>query len=92
MMTEAFICEYVRTPFGRYGGALSAVRADDLAAVAIRGVMSRAAGLDPAAIDEVLFGCANHADRKERNDGLPVRHQAARRRRNRLLRRVRAAG
>ncbi|OYW07426.1 MAG: 3-oxoadipyl-CoA thiolase, partial [Acidiphilium sp. 37-67-22] len=66
-MTEAFICEYVRTPFGRYGGALSAVRADDLAAVAIRGVVARAAGLDPAAIDEVLFGCANQAGEDNRN-------------------------
>ncbi|WP_287761126.1 3-oxoadipyl-CoA thiolase [Acidiphilium sp.] len=66
-MTEAFICEYVRTPFGRYGGTLSAVRADDLAAVAIRGVMARAAGLDPAAVDEVLFGCANQAGEDNRN-------------------------
>ncbi len=66
-MSEAFICEYVRTPFGRYGGALSAVRADDLAAVAIRGVLARVAELDPAAIDEVLIGCANQAGEDNRN-------------------------
>lgn len=66
-MTEAFICEYVRTPFGRYGGALAPVRADDLAAIAIRGVMARAPGLDPAAVDEVLFGCANQAGEDNRN-------------------------
>ena len=67
MMTEAFICEYVRTPFGRYVGALSADRADDLTAVAIRGVVARAAGLDPAEIDEVLLGCANQAGDDNRN-------------------------
>lgn len=66
-MTEAFICEYVRTPFGRYGGALAAVRTDDLAAIAIRGVMARASGLDPAAVDEVLLGCANQAGEDNRN-------------------------
>ncbi|MBA3477451.1 MAG: 3-oxoadipyl-CoA thiolase [Lautropia sp.] len=66
-MTEAFICDAVRTPIGRYGGALSAVRTDDLGAIALRALLSRNPGLDPAAIEEVLFGCANQAGEDNRN-------------------------
>ena len=55
-MTDAFICDYIRTPIGRYGGALSTVRADDLGAVPLRALMARHA-LDWAAVDEVIVDC-----------------------------------
>src|SRR3954453_7333816 len=79
-MPEAFICDAVRTPFGRYGGALAAVRPDDLAAVPIRALLDRNPGLDPGAIEEVVLGCANQAGEDNRNvarmaallAGLPV--------------------
>jgi len=60
-MTQAFICDAVRTPFGRYGGALAGVRADDLGAVPIRALMQRNSGVDWAAVTDVLYGCANQA-------------------------------
>jgi len=63
----AYICDTVRTPFGRYGGALAPVRTDDLAAIPLRALLARNAGLDPAAIDDVLFGCANQAGEDNRN-------------------------
>src|SRR6202142_2953220 len=63
----AYICDAVRTPFGRYGGALAPVRTDDLAAIPLRALLARNAGLDPAAIDDVLFGCANQAGEDNRN-------------------------
>ena len=66
-MLEALICDGIRTPFGRYGGALSSVRPDDLAALPIRELLRRNAGLDPAAIDDVLLGCANQAGEDNRN-------------------------
>ncbi len=66
-MTEAFICDYIRTPIGRFGGALSSVRADDLGAVPIRVLMGRHTALDWAAVDEVLYGCANQAGEDNRN-------------------------
>lgn len=66
-MTDVFICDYIRTPIGRYGGALSAVRADDLGAVPLRALLARNPGLNPAAIDEVVFGCANQAGEDNRN-------------------------
>ena len=66
-MTEAFICSYIRTPIGRFGGALSSVRTDDLGAVPLRALMARHASLDLAAIDEVIFGCANQAGEDNRN-------------------------
>jgi len=66
-MTEAFICEAVRTPIGRYGGALAAVRADDLAAIPITALLRRQSTLDPAAIEEVILGCANQAGEDNRN-------------------------
>src|SRR3712207_6783061 len=66
-MTEAYIVETVRTPIGRYGGALASVRADDLAAAPIRALMARLPALDPEAIDEVILGCATQAGEDNRN-------------------------
>ena len=79
-MTEAFICDYIRTPIGRFGGALAGVRADDLGAVPLRALMSRHTALDWEAVDDVIFGCANQAGEDNRNvarmsallAGLPV--------------------
>jgi hypothetical protein len=68
-MTEAFICDAIRTPFGRYGGALAQVRADDLAAIPIRALMERHPGVDWAALDDVAYGCANQAGEDNRNVG-----------------------
>ena len=84
-MAEAFLCDAIRTPIGRYGGALSAVRADDLAAVPLTALLERHPGLDPAAIDDVAMGCANQAGEDNRNvarmatllAGLPVSVPAA---------------
>ncbi|MEM5315936.1 3-oxoadipyl-CoA thiolase [Paraburkholderia sp. JHI869] len=66
-MTEAYICDAIRTPFGRYGGALKDVRADDLAAVPIRALVERNSGVDWSALDDVLYGCANQAGEDNRN-------------------------
>lgn len=66
-MTEAFICDAVRTPIGRYGGALAGVRADDLAAVVLRALAQRNAGVDWTALDDVMLGCANQAGEDNRN-------------------------
>ncbi|CAG9185255.1 3-oxoadipyl-CoA thiolase [Cupriavidus pampae] len=66
-MTEAFICDAIRTPIGRYGGSLSAVRPDDLGAVPLRALIARNTGLDPAVIDDVIFGNANQAGEDNRN-------------------------
>src|ERR1700729_410992 len=66
-MSDAFICDGVRTPIGRYGGALAAVRSDDLAALPLAALLKRSAGLDAAAIDEVVLGCANQAGEDNRN-------------------------
>jgi acetyl-CoA acyltransferase len=66
-MPEAFICDYVRTPIGRFGGALAAVRADDLAAVPLRALAERNKALDWAAVEDVAFGCANQAGEDNRN-------------------------
>ncbi|PWC45912.1 3-oxoadipyl-CoA thiolase [Azospirillum sp. TSO22-1] len=79
-MTEAYLCDAIRTPIGRYAGALSAVRADELAAVPIRALMERNPGVDWAAVDDVVYGCANQAGEDNRNvarmaallAGLPV--------------------
>ena len=65
-MHEVVICEAVRTPIGRFQGALSDVRADDLAAVSLREVLRRT-GIDPALVDEVILGCANQAGEDNRN-------------------------
>ncbi len=66
-MTEAFICDAIRTPIGRYGGALSSIRTDDLGAVPIAALIERNAGLDVEAIEDVAFGCANQAGEDNRN-------------------------
>lgn len=79
-MTEVYICDYIRTPIGRFGGSLSSVRPDDLGAVPLRALMARHAGLDWEAVDDVVFGCANQAGEDNRNvarmsallAGLPV--------------------
>ncbi|WP_420998146.1 3-oxoadipyl-CoA thiolase [Cupriavidus sp. 30B13] len=66
-MTEAFICDAIRTPIGRYGGSLSAVRADDLGAVPLKALMARNPNLDWSAIDDVIYGNANQAGEDNRN-------------------------
>jgi 3-oxoadipyl-CoA thiolase len=79
-VTQAFICEGLRTPIGRFGGALAPVRADDLAAIPIRALLESVPNLDPQSIDEVIMGCANQAGEDNRNvarmaallAGLPV--------------------
>ena len=79
-MTDAFICDAVRTAFGRYGGALAAVRADDLGAVPIRALIDRNADVDWETVEDVIYGCANQAGEDNRNvarmaallAGLPV--------------------
>jgi 3-oxoadipyl-CoA thiolase len=68
-MHEAFICDAVRTPFGRYGGALSSVRTDDLGAIPIKALVTRNGGVDWAALDDVIYGCANQAGEDNRNVG-----------------------
>jgi 3-oxoadipyl-CoA thiolase len=79
-MSEAYICDAVRTPIGRYGGALSSVRTDDLAAVPIRALIERNRGVEWSKVDDVIYGCANQAGEDNRNvarmasllAGLPV--------------------
>ncbi|PLY48499.1 3-oxoadipyl-CoA thiolase [Janthinobacterium sp. ROICE36] len=68
-MNDAFICDFVRTPFGRYGGALSSVRADDLGALPIAALIARNPSVDWSAIDDVFYGCANQAGEDNRNVG-----------------------
>ncbi len=84
-MNEAFICDAVRTPIGRYGGALSSVRTDDLGAIPMAALLSRNEKLDPAVIEDIAYGCANQAGEDNRNvgrmsallAGLPVTAAAA---------------
>ncbi|TCU14131.1 3-oxoadipyl-CoA thiolase [Rhizobium sullae] len=79
-MTEAYICDYIRTPIGRFGGSLSSVRVDDLGTVPLKALMERNASVDWEAVDDVIFGCANQAGEDNRNvarmslllAGLPV--------------------
>ena len=79
-MNQAFIVDAIRTPFGRYGGALSSVRTDDLGAIPIKALMARNPGVDWSAVDDVIYGCANQAGEDNRNvahmasllAGLPV--------------------
>ncbi|MEZ5724574.1 MAG: 3-oxoadipyl-CoA thiolase [Paracoccaceae bacterium] len=68
-MAEAYICDAIRTPIGRYGGALSTVRADDLAAVPLAALMARNPGVDWAGVDDLIYGCANQAGEDNRNVG-----------------------
>jgi 3-oxoadipyl-CoA thiolase len=79
-MADVFICEYIRTPIGRFGGSLSSVRADDLGAIPLKALMERNASVDWAKVDDVIFGCANQAGEDNRNvarmslllAGLPI--------------------
>ncbi|PDT18853.1 3-oxoadipyl-CoA thiolase [Rhizobium sp. J15] len=79
-MTEAFICDYIRTPIGRFAGSLSQVRADDLGAIPLKALMERNGAVDWEAVDDVIFGCANQAGEDNRNvarmsallAGLPI--------------------
>ena len=79
-MADVFLCDGVRTPIGRYAGALSSVRADDLAAIVLSGLIKKNPNIDPLEIDEVIFGCANQAGEDNRNvarmatllSGLPI--------------------
>jgi acetyl-CoA acyltransferase len=66
-METAYICDAIRTPFGRYGGSLASIRTDDLAAIPIAALMARNAGADWAALDDVIYGCANQAGEDNRN-------------------------
>jgi acetyl-CoA acyltransferase len=66
-MSEAFICDYIRTPIGRFGGALATVRADDLGAVPLKALIARNPQVDWEAVDDVIFGCANQAGEDNRN-------------------------
>ncbi|MES0189582.1 3-oxoadipyl-CoA thiolase [Mesorhizobium sp. LSJC264A00] len=66
-MTEAFICDYIRTPIGRFGGSLSSVRADDVGAIPLKALVERNAGIDWQAVDDVVYGCANQAGEDNRN-------------------------
>ncbi len=66
-MSDAFICDYVRTPIGRYGGVLAPLRADDLAALPLAALLARNPAMNPAAIEEVWMGCANQAGEDNRN-------------------------
>src|SRR3569833_3143415 len=66
-MAEAYICDFTRTPIGRYAGALKDVRTDDLAAIPIRALMERNTGVDWAALDDCTLGCANQAGEDNRN-------------------------
>lgn len=68
-MQDAFICDAVRTPIGRYGGALASVRADDLAALPLKALMERNPGVDWSAVDDLIYGCANQAGEDNRNVG-----------------------
>ena len=66
-MTEAYICDYVRTPIGRFGGTLASVRADDLCALPIKALMNRHSALDWSQVDDVVMGCANQSGEDNRN-------------------------
>ena len=66
-MEEAFICDGIRTPIGRYGGALAGVRTDDLAAIPIKKLMERNSGVDWETVNDVILGCANQAGEDNRN-------------------------
>lgn len=79
-MSDAYICDYIRTPIGRFGGSLSSVRADDLGAIPLKALVARNTGIDWEAVDDVIYGCANQAGEDNRNvarmasllAGLPV--------------------
>jgi len=66
-MAEAYICDYIRTPIGRFGGSLSSVRADDLGAIPLKALVERHSGIDWQAVDDIVYGCANQAGEDNRN-------------------------
>src|SRR6202795_4686824 len=66
-METAYICDAIRTPFGRYGGSLASIRTDDLAAIPIAALMARNSSVDWAALDDVIYGCVNQAGEDNRN-------------------------
>ena len=66
-MTEAFICDAIRTPIGRYGGALAGVRPDDLGAIPLKALMERNPQVDWSAVEDIIYGCANQAGEDNRN-------------------------
>src|SRR5260370_12674339 len=66
-METAYICDAIRTPFGRYGGTLASIRPDDLAAIPLKALVKRNAGVDWNAVDDVVYGCANQAGEDNRN-------------------------
>ena len=66
-MSEAYICDAIRTPVGRYGGGLSSIRTDDLAAIPIRGLMERNSKVEWGKLDDIVYGCANQAGEDNRN-------------------------
>ena len=72
-MTQAYICDAIRTPIGRYGGSLSSIRTDDLGAIPLKALMSRNPGVDWTRVTDVIFGCANQAGEDNRN----VAHMAS---------------
>src|SRR5258708_4010822 len=86
MMENAYICDAIRTPFGRYGGKLASIRTDDLAAIPLKALVERNASVDWNALDDVVYGCANQAGEDNRNvarmalllAGLPKRVPACR--------------
>src|SRR6266516_5593794 len=67
LIDEALICDAIRTPFGKYGGALSSIRADDLAAIPVKALMQRNPKVDWGGLDDVIYGCANQAGEDNRN-------------------------
>jgi acetyl-CoA acetyltransferase len=67
MTTQAFICDAIRTPIGRYGGTLAGIRTDDLAALPIKALMARNPGVDWKQVEDVIYGCANQAGEDNRN-------------------------
>ena len=77
-MHDAFVCDAIRTPFGRYGGALKDVRADDLAAVPIRALVERNNGVDWQALDDILYGCATSREWRRCSPICPPKFPAAR--------------
>src|SRR5437867_7379266 len=66
-METAYVCDAIRTPFGRYGGSLASIRTDDLAAIPLKALVERNAGVDWSAVDDVVYGCANQAGEDNRN-------------------------
>ncbi len=78
-MNQAFICDAIRTPFGRFGDSLSSVRTDDLGAIPICALIARNPEMDWKAVDDVIYGCANQAGEDNRGAGKAASHRTCRR-------------